>query len=58
MATVYPKHVIVAANADDLAAVKKHLDEVGYKAAETTNADRTDKDVDLTVEVAYPSWEL
>lgn len=55
MATFFPKHVIVADDAADLAAVKAYLDSIGYTAGGTL-ATRTDNDGGLTVTIEYPSW--
>lgn len=55
MATFFPKHVIVADDAADLAAVKAYLDSIGYTAGGTL-ATRTDNDGGLTVTIEYPTW--
>lgn len=58
MARVYPKHVILATDADDLAAVKAYLDSHGYQVGDSGAAFRTDKDGTFTVEIDYDSWTL
>lgn len=57
MATFSPRHVIVADDAADLAAVKAYLDSIGYTVGGAL-ATRTDDDGSLTVTVEYPDWVL
>lgn len=57
MATVTPHHVIVCANAAELASLKSYLDRIGYTIG-GEQASRSDDDGGLSVTVVYPSWVL
>lgn len=56
MATFYPKHVIVADDATDLANLKAYLDGIGYTSGTTSLGVRADDDGSLTVTIDYPSY--